>query len=108
MTARRGDARWCSDRCRKAASRASERAPETSEPGPVLTRTVEAVGNDEGPLSAAALVLAARIDAGRDSGSALAAVVREWRSLLEAVAAGSIGDVDPVERARAGGLRVAE
>lgn len=96
--------RYCDDRCRQRAKRgATIRALDSEAPGSVVAATraaLEAVGRLDTPAGAAALVLAERLDRGGDTGSAVAALVRELRATL----AESTADA-PVEDSALEGLR---
>ena len=61
---------------------------------------LEAVGRVDHPAGQAALVLARRLDAGMDTGSALAALAREHGARLEAATAGTKSQVSALDRAR--------
>ena len=117
--AKRPTAKYCSDRCRKRAQRRSDAAPPAAavRPAPAATPTVSAeVGSlaaaagaeleDVGRLQSAAgqavLALARRIDtaSAADTGSALAALVKEFRSALAAAVAGAEQAADPVDELR--------
>ena len=105
-------AKWCSDACRKRTTRAEDRwlrskaAAEDagSAVADAVTAELVAAGRLETPAGQAALILARRVDmerSGLDSGSALAAVVREMRAQLDrALADGPVPD-DPVDELRA-------
>lgn len=91
--AKRPSSRFCSERCRKRAQRGHVAPPAA----PVLILAVEdgqaglraatladlsAVGRQETSAGVAALVLAARIDSGQDTGSGIASLARQWQALM--------------------------
>ncbi|MFJ2719378.1 hypothetical protein [Streptomyces sp. NPDC087437] len=115
--AKRKSARFCSDRCRmRAHRRPTEReqtTPVTSQP-PVqreddpesLTAAARselaAVGRERTAAGQAVLALARRIDANSsETGSSLAALVREFRAALAGALEGAGAAVDPVDELRA-------
>lgn len=118
--AKRATSRYCSDRCRKRALRAraaevvaidpgKKRRTRSRKPPPpadepsvaAATKTdLAAVGRLAGPLGQAAMVLAGRIDAHRDTGSALAAVTKEWRATMSAATAGVKREANPLDELR--------
>lgn len=90
-------AKWCSERCRKAVQRGADvvnlrdddpigESGSEVQPGPVYERALaelRAAGRDDTWAGQAALVLAARLDnAGRDTGSAVAAVQRQLSTAM--------------------------
>ena len=111
--AKRATSKFCSDRCRKRSQRAPELAPVVpldaapSTPpaqyrGPIEAATLtelEAVGQDATALGTLALMLARRLDGiSVDTGSSIAAVVREHKkTLAEAIAAGT-AEADPLDQ----------
>lgn len=62
--------------------------------------TLEAAGRLTTPAGAAALALAARIDADSDTGSALAAMVKEHRAALDAALVGAVVETDALDELR--------
>lgn len=58
---------------------------------------LEQIGKAASPGGAAALVLAARLDAGEDPGSAMAAMAKELRATMTELAQGAPAAVDPVD-----------
>lgn len=98
LSERHPNARFCSDRCRKAAQRGAvaevvpiERQPQAEcsgdSPGSVVEATRKAlteVGQAEAAKGVAALALAVRLDSQRDTGAGLASLNREWRATLDA------------------------
>ena len=108
---RRPDARFCSERCRKAAARAAAGVPVQliSTPSPVadggsLTAAtlaeLAAADRVDCALGQAALALARRVDAGHESGSSVAALVRELRVTMEAALDGAARADDVVDELR--------
>ena len=93
--AARGNARRCPT-CRG--------IEETSAPAAgVLAATktqLRMIGKEADPLGETALVLAARLDAGADPGSAMAAMAKELRTLLAELMAAAPAIVDPVDELR--------
>lgn len=89
MQGRSPRARFCSDRCRGRARRHRDLVaspPGVSAEGALVEATRAELGAGRGLDSAAgqaALVLAGRIDSGADSGTGLAALVREWRACVD-------------------------
>ncbi|MFJ4735277.1 hypothetical protein ACIP6V_23890 [Streptomyces sp. NPDC088770] len=115
--AKRKTARFCSDRCRM---RAHRRPAEGEQPAPVTSQPpvqredgseslaaaargeLAAVGRDRTAAGQAVLVLARRIDANSaETGSSLAAMVREFRAALAGALEGAGEAVDPVDELRA-------
>lgn len=89
----RSYARFCSERCRKRASRARKSADaiadspdiEVSGLRPVAAATLrelEAAGQEQTAAGLATITLARRLDSGRDVGSSVAALVRQHRESL--------------------------
>lgn len=121
--AKRATSRYCSERCRKRALRARaagpvvdlgapkkrksrDRKPRLDQPTELAvaaaTRThLTGAGRMETPLGQAALVLAGRIDACRDTGSALASLTKEWRQTMAAATAGVKQADNPLDELRA-------
>lgn len=104
FTAKRKNARWCSERCRKRGQRGdvinfplepkqSQDAPADFRPGPVTSATMAALTEADRvthPLGAAALALAYRMDhPGIDTGSAVAAIARQLEATLTSALRGS-------------------
>lgn len=104
-------AKWCSEACRKRHDRAQARLEVVRELPPSrdgrvaeTTRAkLEAAGQLGSPLGAAAVALAQRIDGVSlfDTGSALAALVRELRATLAEATKGTIVANDPIDELRA-------
>ena len=118
--------RYCSDRCKRRYHRGA-RAPEnvtpleprkrpkkrtrppTVEPVPADAGPVEAatrtslaeVERLETPLGAAAVVLARRLDEGRDTGQGFASLAKQLQATLEAATAGVQLEADPIDELRA-------
>jgi hypothetical protein len=55
------------------------------------------IGKESGPLGAAALVLAARLDLGADPGSAMAAMSKELRTIMTELNRNASAVKDPVD-----------
>lgn len=95
----RADQRFCSERCRKRASRSAVlpiRKPDSPVAG-VAPKLADAVREElreadaeSSALGVSALLLAARIDAAEDPGSALAALNRELRATLAEATRGQV------------------
>lgn len=94
----RHNARWCSDRCRKRGRRAGIGGVQTPEPPPVAegptVATTRAYLADAGALDsvagASAMALALRLDnPERETGSSLAALVRQFELTLGAAVRGT-------------------
>jgi len=117
FTAKRSAAKYCGDTCRKRAQRnpgkvrpaevlpLSPGPADDSAPGRLAAATLaelEAAGRADSAVGQAALALARRIDsASGETGSALAAMVREHRAALaEAVRDGKRA-ADPLDELRA-------
>ena len=86
---KRAAGRWCSDRCRKRAQRAPAPAvvlavpPGEGELTEVTRLELQEAGRVDTSLGQAALLLARRLDStSADTGSSLAALVREHRATL--------------------------
>jgi hypothetical protein len=107
--AKRNTAKYCSKRCNVRAARQPKperhAAPLTADPPPpvpsLLAATLaelERAGSRDSAAGAAALALAARVDAGGgENGAGLAALVREHRSALSAALDRAAPPADPVE-----------
>ena len=68
----------------------------------VATRAqLVAIGRAESPLGAASLVLAARLDAGADPGSAMAAMAKELRGIMADLLRDAPAVADPVDELKA-------
>jgi hypothetical protein len=59
--------------------------------------TLASIGKHTSPLAAAALVLAARLDAGVDPGSAMAAMSKELRTMMAELTRSTAAVSDPVD-----------
>lgn len=78
-------------------------AEDPGQEGGVLAATraqLAAIGRAETPLGATALVLAGRLDAGADPGSAMAAMAKELRQVMADLLAGAPMVADPVDELR--------
>lgn len=109
--AKRAAAKYCGERCKKRAQRqpkapdseVSPRAAEvTADALAVATRTeLEAAGRLASATGQAALVLARRIDSCEaETGSSLAALVREHRATLGEALQAAEGKADPLDELR--------
>lgn len=116
--AKRSTSKYCSDRCRVAASRGAltqhldsvpeapvvAALPEPAETfGPVEAAAVghlRAVERDATTLGQAALALARRVDVGRDTGAGLASLVKQLEATLRAATADVKSAASPVEKMR--------
>lgn len=114
--AKRKTAKFCSDRCRMRAHRRpaeTEQSAPVASPAPVereetaesLTEAARAellaAGRERTASGRAVLVLARRIDANAsESGSSLAALVREFRAALAGALQGAGEATDPVDELR--------
>lgn len=108
---KRATAKCCSDRCRKRYQRGGGQLveqqfarAESGEPGPVelaAARELEEASRLHTPHGQAALVLARRLDcATADTGSSVAAVVRQLRDTMTSALAGAHPAADPVDELR--------
>lgn len=108
--AKRPTAKFCSSNCRAKSSNASKRAPRPAPaevppvPLPVASGLVaavraelEAAERDATALGAQALALAARIDTGADTGSAIAALSKELRAVMDSALAGAAKAADKLD-----------
>jgi hypothetical protein len=107
MSARRPSAKYCSDRCKKRAQRGGTVVALPPAPtGPVTVRAsvladLEAAGRVDTPLGQTALVLAERLDARADTGSAIASVAKQLQATLEAATSDATLAVNPLDELRA-------
>lgn len=65
-----------------------------------VRKELDAIGKAETPSGAAALVLAARLDAGEDPGSAMAALAKELRATMLELTRTAPAAKDPVDELR--------
>lgn len=107
FTAKRSTARYCSGSCRARASQGATPVTPMPTTQPAEARVVEATRRElvdadrlETALGQAALVLARRVESDRDTGSAAAAVTREWRATLAEATKGAGAQASPLDRAR--------
>lgn len=108
--AKRPTSRYCSTKCRNRAARAGVSKPrihaESSDPIVITTTVADQVRRELGQIleSSAgqmALSLAHRLDAAVDTGSAMAAVARELRTIMGELL-GTVADVaDPIDELKA-------
>lgn len=107
--------RFCDDKCRKRGARGAkvtelhgaDGTPPATVYGATLA-TLQTADRADTPAGAAALVIARKLDAGGDTGSAVAALTRELRAAVaEAVANATVaGDqIDEIARKREERLR---
>ena len=110
--AKRAASRFCSPRCRQRARRSSSPValPVPSLARPVsspsvlvesVRRELAAAGRDDSWLGQQALALAAKIDAGQDTGSGIASLSKELRSVMGAALEGVAQAADPLDELRA-------
>lgn len=108
-TARRPSSRFCGDTCRKRANRRQGPPVEVPAapggvPGPVgaaVRAELAAAGTDATALGVTAVVLADRVDAGGESGTAVASVVRELRAVLADLERNAPVAASPLDELRA-------
>jgi hypothetical protein len=105
--AKRAAAKYCSERCRKRAQR--QPAPAAALPMPAdpdselwsaTLAELAVAGRVNCASGRAALALARRIDAGGDTGSAVASMVREHRAALADAVKGQMAAVNPMDELR--------
>lgn len=84
----KGNTKRCSS-CRGRRGRPSVRA--------AVETHLAAIGKETAPLAAAAVVLAARLDAGADPGSAMAAMSKELRTIMTELTRTATAQRDPVD-----------
>lgn len=111
--AQRPSSRFCSDRCRKRTARANgskpkpasspsspelEQAPDTAIADHVASELGDQLQTAAGQM---AVALARRLDANVDTGSAMAAVARELRSVLTELLGNAPTAADPIDELRA-------
>lgn len=123
--AKRPTSKFCSARCRQAKARGATALPavtkrETDEvtgsdiasiatlvpgdgPGPLesaLRAELSAVERDGTTLGLAALALARRVDAGRDTGAGMASLVRQLEATAKSAQADVRSEASPLDKAR--------
>jgi len=108
--AQRKTSKYCSSRCRVSAQRGASDVPvavippaDASETGDLETATaaeLREVERDHSPLGLAAIALARRVDTGRDTGSGMAALVRQLGATLTLAKAGIEAGQTPLDRAK--------
>lgn len=97
-------ARFCSDACRKRASRKTDATPVAVPSGVVRTvrRDLEAARTLDTPLGQMTMQLAERLENAQfDTASAIAALAKELRLTLEAALAQQVRADDPMDELRA-------
>lgn len=107
--AKRPSSRFCSDRCRKRTARAQGTAakppatPVEQQPDSAIAEHVARELGDQLDSAAGqmAIALARRLDANLDTGSAMAAVARELRTLIVEVLGNQPQAADPIDELRA-------
>lgn len=109
-TAKSPRSKFCRPACRSRAheKRASAAPVPVVEPGEVAAGGVaeatrlelERLQRADSPMGRVAVALAVRMDSGEDVGSSMAAVAKELRSILEAIAAQAPQAADPVTKLR--------
>lgn len=106
--AKRASSRYCSETCRKRAQRAGlnksrKPKPKQSAVAGVVAATlarVQAAGVEDSEAAQAALVLAARIDAGADSGASIAAMVKQLHATMAVAMENAVAAEDPIDELR--------
>jgi hypothetical protein len=109
--AKRADiSKFCTANCRQAYAngRRADHVIARPAPKPVAIPVLEAAtraelveaGRVDSALGAAVLILAARIDAGNDTGAGLASLTRQWRDTLAAATAHAADVASPLDRMR--------
>lgn len=99
--ARRSDAKFCSDKCRKQVARAEEEGGEKPSDLEVQVRArLTEAGMTDSILGQQAIELARRMCSPVETASAAAAVSRELREVMVAVEQARPPEVDPVEQLR--------
>lgn len=88
-------AKCCSSTCRVRKHRGAGNVGVGAVRDAVLAELVDA-GRADSAAGRAALAVAARLDVGRDTGSAVAALARELRAALPAALDGAAGEADPL------------
>lgn len=110
--AKRPNSRFCSESCRKRFSRQPGAIASLPAPGPViegaegpLTRStrleLEAAGRADSSVGQLALLAARRLDAGGETGSAVAALMREHRATVAEAVRGAQKAGDKLDELRA-------
>ena len=105
-TAKRPNSRFCCESCRKRKSRAPKPPVAVLVPAEgeltVVTRSeLEAAGRVGSAVGQAALLIAKHLDAGAETGSSVAALVREHRATLGEALRGVKVAGDPLDELRA-------
>lgn len=110
--ARRPDARFCSDRCRKREARSpNPKVPQRQKPKPkivalepsddglvAVTRSeLDAAGRLDTVLGRQALALAARIESPSETGSSVASLSKEFRAVMSEAMEGVSVKADPLD-----------
>lgn len=110
FTAQRSTARYCGSGCRARASQGAEvrdhpakshqPAPTTAGLTDLTRRELDAAGRLDTARGAAVLLLAGRLDANQDTGSAVAALHRQWDAALTAATADARQALSPMDELR--------
>lgn len=110
--AKRATSKFCSPACRQRAARGAPVVhsavvvplpPVGDGPGPIEAATLEeltAVGRDGSPLGRTALALARKLDAGRDTGAAMASLAKQLEATLGSATEGVTAAADPLDELR--------
>lgn len=110
--AKRPSSKFCSATCRQRAARGAPTnhvapvtpLPTSTETGPVETeakRHLSGLGRESTVLGQAALALARRLDAGRDTGTAMASLAKQLQATLDSATEGVTTAADPLDELRA-------
>ena len=91
--------RFCSARCRQRGHRGGAASRSAPRPGlvGVTERELEQAGRLDTRLGQMAVALAEKLAAGRDTGSAMAAVSREFRSVMDEAMRGAMIETDELD-----------
>lgn len=108
--AKRQNSRFCSGRCRKRSHRGASAKPaevvslDTYEPGDVEAATavaLAAVDLVDSVRGRAALALARRLDAGKDTGAGMASLVKQLEATVDTALSSVQTEADPLDELRA-------
>lgn len=117
FTAKRHTAKYCSPRCRMRASRAPEKPPLRQESAPIVALAPKASGDTgllmvtlnaleqadrvDTPMGQATILIARLLDSGiQDTGSSIAALIRQYDASLTKALDGAQRVESPLERGR--------